>query len=306
MNVVNVQGLRKTYGTVKAVDGVSFSVDSQEVFGLLGPNGAGKTTTIECIAGLRTLDEGSITVLGIDPSRQRKALYQRIGVQLQETSFQDKIRVYELCGLFSSFYPHPIPFESLLTRFSLMEKKNAYVQNLSGGQRQRLSIILALISNPEVIVLDELTTGLDPQSRRDMWAYIQQLKQEGRTVLITTHYMEEAEYLCDRIGIIDQGALIAYGTVEEVIQSCGLQTKITFETSEDVSNILVDRIPEISDIQRAENRYSVMSPDDGVLGKVAYLLEDRKIRYQKLDVQRPNLDDVFLQLTGRTIEEHDQ
>ncbi len=306
MHVVNVQGLRKTYGTVKAVDGVSFSVDSQEVFGLLGPNGAGKTTTIECIAGLRTIDEGSITVLGIDPSRQRKALYQRIGVQLQETSFQDKIRVYELCGLFSSFYRDPIPYESLLARFSMMEKNNAYVQNLSGGQKQRLSIILALISNPEVIFLDELTTGLDPQSRRAMWAYIQQLKQEGRTVLLTTHYMEEAEYLCDRIGIIDRGTMIAYGTVEEVIQSCGLQTKITFEASEDIADVLIDRIPEIAEVQRAENRYSVMSHNDGVLGKVAYLLEDRKIRYQKLDVRRPNLDDVFLQLTGRTIEEHDK
>lgn len=235
---IEVEQLTKSYQYTKAVDDVSFKVKKGEIFGMLGRNGAGKSTTIECVTGLKKYDKGSVRVIGLNPAVHRKELYGRIGVQLQETAFQNKIKVYELCRLFESFYKKPHPYKKLLESFQLEEKCDSFVGDLSGGQRQKLSIVLALIPDPEIVFLDELTTGLDPQSRRSMWNYIKKLKKEGRTVFITTHYMEEAENLCDRICIIDKGKIIALDTIENVVGSCGIDLKFTFETAQDVAAIL--------------------------------------------------------------------
>jgi ABC-2 type transport system ATP-binding protein len=306
MNVIEVERLIKIYGKTTAVDCISFSVGRGEVFGMLGRNGAGKTTTIECVVGLKEYDKGSVKVLGINPQKNQETLFNRIGVQLQEASFPDKIKVYEICRLFESFYKNPCSYEKLLDRFDLSEKRNSYVNNLSGGQKQRLSIILALIPNPELVFLDELTTGLDPQARRSMWDYVRELRKEGKTVFMTTHYMEEAEYLCDRICIIDNGKIIALGTVQEVINSCEIHNEITYESDQDVSDILKDRIEQITSIKKEDNRYTVYGKDDCILGKLAYILEIEKISYWNLDIKRPKLDDVFIKMTGRKIEEGGQ
>ncbi len=303
MNVIKAEKLSKTYGKVRAVNGISFNVKEGEIFAMLGPNGAGKTTTIECTIGLKGYDTGNISVLGINPRKERNMLYERIGVQLQETSFQDKIKVCEICRLFESFYKNPFPYDALLDRFGLSEKRNSYVSDLSGGQRQKLSIIIALISNPEIVFLDELTTGLDPQARRSMWDYIRELKKEGRTVFITTHYMEEAEYLCDRICIIDYGKIIAIGTVQDVINSCGIFNEITFESEQDISDMLKDNIRQIADIKNEGAKYTVYGKDDRILGKLTYTLEVKKINYKSLNIKRPKLEDAFIKLTGRKMEE---
>ena len=226
--VVEVRSLCKNYGSVRAVDGISFDVKDNEIFCMVGPNGAGKTTTIECIEGLRKPDSGEIRVLGLEPYREKEKLYQLIGVQLQETSYQDSIKVWEICQLFSSFYKNPLSYEELLKKFELYEKKNSYVSKLSGGQRQKLSIILALIPNPEIVFLDELTTGLDPQARRSMWTFIKGLREEGRTIFLTTHYMEEAEYLSDRVAIMYHGHIVALDTPKNLIEKSEIEEKIIF------------------------------------------------------------------------------
>ena len=303
MNIIEVQDLTKTYGKKVAVNDISFNVAKGEIFGMLGPNGAGKTTTIECITGLKNHDKGRIDVMGISPSKERKALYDKIGVQLQETSFQPKIKVNELCRLFASFYKDPCPYDELISRFSLEDKRDSFVQNLSGGQRQKLSIILALISNPEIVFLDELTTGLDPSARRSMWAYVKDLKEEGRTVFMTTHYMEEAEFLCDRICIINGGKIIAIDTVENIVNSSGIETEITFDSPEDVSDSLKKGVHALSSVIRNGSHYCAYSLEDKALGKLVYWLETNNVNYRNLNLKRPTLDDTFLKLTGRKIEE---
>jgi ABC-2 type transport system ATP-binding protein len=303
MNAIEVEDLTKIYGTTIAVDCISLNVKRGEIFGMLGRNGAGKTTTIECVIGLREYDKGFVEVLGLNPQKEQKTLFNRVGVQFQEASFQDKIKVSEICRLFESFYKNPYSYKVLLDRFDLSEKTNSYVNNLSGGQRQRLSIILALISNPELVFLDELTTGLDPQARHSMWDYVRELREEGKTIFMTTHYMEEAEYLCDRICIIDNGKIIALGTINEVINSCEIHNEITYESEQDISCLLKDRIKQISDIKKEGNKYTVYGKEDCILGKLAYILETEKIGYWNLDIRRPNLDDVFIKMTGRGIGE---
>lgn len=303
MNIIEVENLTKAYGKNVAVNDISFSIAEGEIFGMLGPNGAGKTTTIECITGLKNHDKGRIDVMGISPSKERKALYDKIGVQLQETSFQPKIKVNELCRLFTSFYKDPYPYNELIIRFGLEEKRDSYVQNLSGGQRQKLSIILALISNPEIVFLDELTTGLDPSARRSMWAYVKALKEEGRTVFMTTHYMEEAEYLCDRVCIINSGKIAALDTVENIVSSSGIETEITFDSPEDISDSLKNGVQGLSKVIRNGNRNFAYSLEDRALGKLVYWLETNNINYRNLNLKRPTLDDTFLKLTGRKIEE---
>jgi ABC-2 type transport system ATP-binding protein len=307
MDIVQVERLTKHYGKIKAVDDISFNVENGEIFGMLGPNGAGKTTTIECMTGLRSYDHGNIRVLDMDPGKERSRLYNSIGVQLQETSFQDKIRVFEICKLFESFYIKPYPYEKLLERFELGDKKRSYVSQLSGGQRQRLSIILALIPNPKIVFLDELTTGLDPKARRSMWMYIRELKEEGKTVFLTTHYMEEAEDLCDRVCIINKGRIAALDTVRNVIGSCGINNRISFITAEKqkVYELLSQDI-QIRDLIKMESingRFIVTGTNDHIPGRIAAVLENNNIEYQELIIKRPELEDAFLQLTGRRIEE---
>lgn len=298
MDVIEINNLCKCYGDVVAVDDVSLSVEEGEIFGLLGPNGAGKTTTIECAIGLRNFEQGFVRILGLNPLSERHSLYNRIGVQLQQTSFQDKIKVGEICRLFESLYEHPLLSLPLLERFELAGKWNSYVQNLSGGQRQRLSIILALIPNPEIVFLDELTTGLDPNARRSMWDYVKELKEEGKTVFMTTHYMEEAEYLCDRIGIIHKGKIAAYGGVSDVIATCGIYYEITFQSQQNISRLLLDNVSQLVGLEVEGATYTAYGMDQSILGKLVVALETNGIEYTDLDIKRPNLEDAYIKITG--------
>jgi ABC-2 type transport system ATP-binding protein len=214
---IRASGLRKSYGGIAAVEGLDLSVGRGEVFGLLGHNGAGKTTTVECMLGTRRRDGGSVSLLGMDPERDRRSLFQRVGAQFQESGYQDKIRVGELCEFSAALYARPRDYRELLGRLGLEGKARAAVSGLSGGERQKLSILLALLPGPELVFLDELTTGLDPKARREMWALVKGLKAEGVTVFLTSHYMEEVEYLCDRIAILKNGRLVAQGTPAELV-----------------------------------------------------------------------------------------
>lgn len=304
MNAIEVQGLVKQYGKVKAVDGVTFAVEQGMIFGMLGPNGAGKTTTVECAIGLKAQNAGTVSILGMNPSKERKRLYERIGVQLQEASYQDKIKVWELCGLFASLYQEPADANQLLERMGLLEKKNAYVHTLSGGQKQKLSILLALLPNPEIVFLDELTTGLDPNARRAMWDHVRELKREGRTVFMTTHFMEEAEQLCDRVCVIDHGRIIAMGTVDEVITSCGLRMTILFDSPMEGVASLFGGMEQVLEVTRMGNRYSLSCSGENAPGKVACVLEQQGIDYYGFTVNRPSLEDAYMKLTGRSMGEN--
>ena len=302
MGIIEVNKLVKTYGSLKAVDNISFSVNEGEVFGMLGPNGAGKTTTLECVIGLRQPDSGSVEVLSLNPQVDRQQLYQKIGVQLQETSYQDKIKVFELCELFQGFYSNPYPYQELLQRFELTDKTNAYINKLSGGQKQKISIILALIANPQIVFLDELTTGLDPGARRLMWSYLQNLKGEGRTIVMTTHYMEEAEYLCDRIAIVDSGCIKALGSVDEVINMADLYTEVSFRSEHNVVDILTKGL-NAAVVEQEGQQAKVLSKDKNVLSKIVQLLTESGIDYQQIAIKHPNLEDAFLKLTGKRLGE---
>ncbi len=297
-NVVVVEDLVKHYGKIKAVDGVSFSVYENEIFGMVGPNGAGKTTTIECIEGLKKQDAGVIEVLGLNPSTNREKIYEHIGVQLQETNYQDRIKVYEICELFTSLYKGPLNYIELLKRFDLYEFENHYVMKLSGGQKQKLSIILALISNPKIIFLDELTTGLDPKARRDMWQIVKELRSEGRTIFLTTHYMEEAEELCDRVAIVDDGRIIALDTPEGLIEKSGIENTITFETK-NIDIEALKRVDGVHQITFINGEVKILGLGDDLLKDVVDFLYSNKIYFKNLRTKQPNLEDTFLKFTGR-------
>ncbi len=297
-NVVVVEDLVKHYGKIKAVDGVSFSVYENEIFGMVGPNGAGKTTTIECIEGLKKQDAGVIEVLGLNPSTNREKIYEHIGVQLQETNYQDRIKVYEICELFTSLYKEPLNYSELLKRFDLYEFENHYVMKLSGGQKQKLSIILALISNPKIIFLDELTTGLDPKARRDMWQIVKELRSEGRTIFLTTHYMEEAEELCDRVAIVDEGRIIALDTPEGLIEKSGIENTITFETK-NIDIEALKRVDGVHQITFINGEVKILGLGDDLLKDVVDFLYSNKIYFKNLRTKQPNLEDTFLKFTGR-------
>jgi ABC-2 type transport system ATP-binding protein len=300
--VIEVKNLKKYYKEIKAVDGISFEVYENEIFGMVGPNGAGKTTAIECIEGLRKPDSGEIKVLGLNPNKDREILYQKISVQLQETSYQDKIKVYEICELFSSFYKNPINYKELLERFELIDFKNSFVMKLSGGQKQKLSIILALIPNPKIIFLDEITTGLDPKARRDMWQMIKDLKIEGRTIFITTHYMEEAETLCDRVAIIDKGKIIALDTPKKLIEKSGLMDNITFE-AENLNYDELEKILGVSKVVLEDNKVTIYGKGEDLLKNVIDYLYLKKVNFKNLKTKSPNLEDIYLFLTGKKYEE---
>ncbi|MBS4537040.1 ABC transporter ATP-binding protein [Clostridium sp. D2Q-11] len=300
MNVIEVNNLVKKYNGITAVNDVSFAVQKGSIFGMLGPNGAGKSTTIECIIGLKKRDNGEVRILGLDPKLDNRKLYDMIGVQLQETSYQDKIKVYELCELFESMYENPLDYKSLLERFGLIEKSKSYVSQLSGGQRQKIAIILALISNPKIIFLDELTTGLDPKSRREMWECVKELRNEGRTIFMTTHYMEEAAYLCDQICIIDEGKIATIDTIDGVIEHADIDTLITFETKEDVMDLINEEISGISRIEKHNDTINIFSKREDLITDLVILMKDKRIKYKKINILRPGLEDAFLKLTGKT------
>src|SRR5258706_4214214 len=243
--VIQVSGFRKTYGRTVAVDEVSFEVNDGEIFGLIGPNGAGKTTTMECVEGLRTPDRGTIAVLGLDPARHRYALQERIGVQLQEAQLQKRIKVREAVALWASLYRKPMDGDRLIEQLGLSDKRNAWFMTLSGGQKQRLFIALALINDPELLFLDELTTGLDPQARRAIWDLVRGIRQRGKTVFMTTHLMEEAERLCDRVAIIDQGRIIDIGAPAELVRRHCPERSVIVMTEDPTAPTRFRAIPQI-------------------------------------------------------------
>ena len=313
-NVIAVKGLYKYYGRVKAVDGVSFDVQAGEIFGMVGPNGSGKTTTIECIEGFRQPDRGIIKVLGLDPGKDSQALRERVGVQLQTANLPNRIRVEEALDLFSSFYKHKYDWQPLLETFGLAGKRRAYFQGLSGGQKQRLFVALALINRPQVVFLDELTTGLDPQARRATWDVIRKIRERGTTIYLTTHFMDEAEQLCDRVAILDHGNIIALDTPGGLVQGLQMGTRITFQINGHnnrnpmkpsiTTGFDSKQLSALHGVQRVEqdgNRMTIYGNGEDIVGAVIRELEKKAIPYHNLQTAQANLEDVFLALTGRPI-----
>ncbi len=296
---LEVSDLYKYYGPVKAVDGVSFTVEEGEIFGLVGPNGAGKTTTIECLEGLRKPDRARIRVLGLDPQRDRYELRQRIGVQLQAAALPDRMKVWEAIDLFHSFYRCRAEGEPLLKQMGLEEKRQATFDKLSGGQKQRLLIILALINDPELLFLDELTTGLDPQARRAMWDLVREIRNKGKTIFLTTHYMEEAERLCDRVAIMDRGQIVALDSPENLIRSLDAETRLIFSVDENLDEKKILTVPGVTRVEKAGEKLIVYGKGDRLVGSVVSWFEEQRFRFRDLRTEQPSLEDVFLALTGR-------
>ena len=300
---IQVSELTKVYGLVRAVDGVSFEVPRGEIFGMVGPNGAGKTTTIECIEGLRRPDAGSVSVLGLDPQRDPYALRERIGVQLQEAALPARIKVWEALDLFASFYQEPADWRPLLEALGLVEKRNSTVAKLSGGQRQRLFIALALVNEPELVFLDELTTGLDPQARRAMWDLVRGIRERGATVFLTTHFMEEAERLCDRVAIMDHGAIVALDSPQNLIRTLGDERRVVLGVSGELNLALLQALPGVTRVERGNGHVIVSGVGERLAGRVVGILEANGAPFSDLRVEGATLEDVFLALTGRGMRE---
>jgi ABC-2 type transport system ATP-binding protein len=300
-SVVHVSGIRKTYGSTVAVADVSFAVREGEIFGLIGPNGAGKTTTMECVEGLRKPDRGTISVLALDPMRDARALQNRVGVQLQQAQLQKRIKVWEAVDLWASLYPRAVNGDALLERLGLADKRNAWFMTLSGGQKQRLFIALALIHDPEVVLLDELTTGLDPQARRAIWDMVRGIRDRGKTVLLTTHLMEEAERLCDRVAIIERGRVIDIGTPDELVRRyCPEQTVSVSTTDADARSRLAG-IPGLVSVEEDGTRFTLRGHSEDFMTDVIRCISEHRIRVTEFRSERSNLEDVFLKLTGHSI-----
>ena len=300
---MSVDHLGKRYGTTVAVDDVSLEVHLGEIFGLIGPNGAGKTTTMECVQGHRKPDRGTISVLGLDPQRDATELRQRIGVQHQEAHLQKRIKVWEAVDLWSSLYKGTVDPDALLARLGLESKRNAWFMTLSGGQKQRLFIALALIHEPEVVFLDELTTGLDPQSRRAIWELITDIRARGTTVFLTTHLMEEAERLCDRVAIIEHGRVLEMGTPADLVERHCPERSVVF-TSEGVGLAeRLERVPAIRSISSEGPTYTLRGEGDDFVTDVIGVIAGAGIRVRGFRTEMPTLEDVFLKLTGHGIRE---
>lgn len=312
MASIEVSNLVKTYGKLRAVDGISFTVEEGEVFGMLGPNGAGKTTTVEILVGLRQRDKGSVTVVGADPAKEPHKVKSRIGVQLQTPSLYPRLTVSEIVGLFRTFYPNPLPADEIIEKVGLGDKRKAFASSLSGGQRQRLAVALAMLSNGEVMFLDEPTTGLDPQARRALWDVINTLREEGKTVFLTTHYMEEAEKLCDRVAVVDQGKIIAMGSPKDLIAehfkeraiefSINAQNDITAQAGNNREPY--QKIAGVCRVQISDGLVTLYSEHVSVT--ISDLVENAEKQGYEIDditVRNATLEDVFLKLTGRRIRE---
>jgi ABC-2 type transport system ATP-binding protein len=302
--VIQVSRVRKTYGSTVAVDEVSFEVNRGEIFGLIGPNGAGKTTTMECIEGLRTPDRGTISVLGLDPFRQVYQLQDRIGVQLQQAQLQKRVKVWEAVDLWASLYQKKaIEGERLLEQLGLVDKRDAWFMNLSGGQKQRLFIALALINDPEVVFLDELTTGLDPQSRRAIWDLVRGIRERGKTVFLTTHLMEEAERLCDRVAIIEHGRIIDIDRPERLVARHCPERTVVLSTEDPVAEERFRAIPGVEAVSCTDLRFTIQGRGDDLVTELIHCLSENRIRVTDFRTILPNLEDVFLKLTGHSIRE---
>ena len=300
--VIQVAGIRKRYGKTLAVDDVSFEVNDGEIFGLIGPNGAGKTTTMECVEGIRTPDRGTIAVLGLDPFRDVYELQERIGVQLQQAQLQKRIKVWEAIDLWAALYrKKPATGELLLDQLGLGDKRNAWFMTLSGGQKQRLFIAMALINDPEVVFLDELTTGLDPQARRAIWELVRGIRARGKTVFLTTHLMEEAERLCDRVAIIERGRVIDIDAPRRLVdRHCPERSVVLATTGENAAESLA-RIPRTLEVRQQGALFTVRGTGDGFVTDVIQCLSEHRITVTEFRTELPTLEDVFLKLTGHSI-----
>jgi ABC-2 type transport system ATP-binding protein len=299
MTVIDVDRLQKRYGETVAVRDVSFAVDRGEIFGILGPNGAGKTTTVECIAGLRAPDGGAVTVLGRQP--RDTTLRELVGVQLQESQLPEKLTVREALELYSAFYPEPVEWRRLADDLGLTAKLNTRFGKLSGGQKQRLSIALALIGGPEIAILDELTTGLDPVARRDTWDLVEAVRDRGVTVLLVTHFMAEAERLCDRVALIDAGRVVALDTPAGLIAQVSTEQRIRFRPSRPIDDAVLSGLAEVRDVRRHGSQLEVVGAGN-VLHAVTATLAAHQIIANDLRIEQASLDDAFVRLTGRAID----
>jgi ABC-2 type transport system ATP-binding protein len=302
--VIEVQDLHKEYGDTVAVDDISLTVEEGEIFGILGPNGAGKSTTVECIEGLRSPDRGRIRVLGLDPQHDRAELTQRLGVQLQDSHLPARLKVAEALDLYSSFYRDPADWRALVDVLGLGTKTRTTFDKLSGGQKQRLSIALALVGNPQVAMLDELTTGLDPQARRDTWELIEQVRDRGVTIVLVTHFMEEAERLCDRVALIDAGRVVAVDTPAGLTERVDADQRIQFRPSVPFDDALLKNLPDVTDVIHRGD-VVVVTGTTNALNAVTSVLARNQIVAHQLRVEQASLEDAFVALTGhhRTTEE---
>ena len=301
--VIRVRGLHKTYGDTHAVDGVSFEVRCGEVFGLLGPNGAGKTTTVEILEGLRQPDSGEVSVLGIDVTKDADSLKERIGVALQTAALYPRLTVTEVLELFASFYERsPHSARELVRLLDLDEKRNSRTQELSGGQRQRLAVALSLVNDPELVFLDEPTTGMDPAARRALWDIVTGLRDAGKTILLTTHYLEEAEILCDRLAIMDHGRILESGTVTQLVDSRFKERAVRFDRVERLDDARLSSFPGVTSVKHDDDAIVLYTRDvPGTIGAVLDATEALGEEIQDLAVKRATLEDVFLDLTGRAL-----
>ena len=298
--VIRAEGLHKRYGDTVAVEDVSLRVKRGEIFGIVGPNGAGKTTTVETLVGLRAADRGQVSVLGLDPQKDRAKLSRRIGVQLQQANLPERLRVWEALDLFASFYDNAVPYEPLIERWGLTGKRDAAFSKLSGGQQQRLFIALSLVNDPEVVFLDEITTGLDPQARHETWELIRQVRDAGKTVVLVSHFMEEVEALCDRVAIVDGGRVIAIDSPRGLIDSLGADKRLVLRGLPSFDTGLLQRLPHVSRVQR-DTREVVVEGSGSLLVDVIVALHEAGLSPEDVSVQQPTLEDVFLLRTGRSV-----
>jgi ABC-2 type transport system ATP-binding protein len=302
-SAITVKALRKSYGALTAVDGVSFDVRAGEIFGVVGPNGAGKTTTIECLEGMRVPSSGELRILDFNPQRDGYALRERIGVQLQQSSLPDDIKVWEALDLFASYYRKPAPWEPLLEELGIADKRDARFSKLSGGQKQRLFIALALVNDPELVFLDELTTGLDPHARRAMWNLVHGIRDRGKTVFLTTHYMEEAEHLCDRVMIIDHGRIVGLDTPDNLVANLRAETRIIFTAEPSYDPAPLSSVAGVTRVERSGAKVTVSGRGDRLVILVVNALDAAGVRIRDLRTEQPNLDDVFMAMTESEMSE---
>ncbi|GAB3893573.1 ABC transporter ATP-binding protein [Kibdelosporangium lantanae] len=296
--VIEVRNLHKRYGDNVAVDDVSLTVEEGEILGILGPNGAGKTTTVECVEGIRAPDRGEVRIGGFDPLRDRAEVTRLLGVQLQDGQLQERLQVAEALDLYSTFYPSPADWRELMAGLGLADKARTRYGKLSGGQKQRLSIALALVGNPRVAILDELTTGLDPQARRDTWDLIEDVRSRGVTIVLVTHFMEEAERLCDRVALINAGRVVTVDTPAGLTEQARIEQRIQFRPSRPVADSLLTSLPDVSGVTRRGDLV-VVTGNSNALNAVMAVLAHHQVVAEQLRVEQASLEDAFVRLTGK-------
>jgi ABC-2 type transport system ATP-binding protein len=303
-NIIEVHNLVKKYGNFTAVDGISFNVEKGETFGILGPNGAGKTTTLEMVEGLKSITSGQVLLAGHDVSRQQRMVKSVIGVQLQASSFFDGLNLTELIETFASMYGRTVNAPELLGRVQLSDKAKNRAKELSGGQKQRLSIAVALVNDPKVIFLDEPTTGLDPQARRNLWDLVMDISRQGKTIVLTTHYMDEAEVLCDRIAIMDHAKIVKLDTTANLLKNTGVNSRVEFRTDKLLDVAALGRLPGVREVKERDNAYTltVQNPEDA-LPLLFPMVHQAGVHLTGLQLKQPTLEDVFLKLTGHRLRE---